>query len=169
MRTASSRSMLRANVFRSVADDPSISSDVATGSGASSAVSVTLSPSPTTITGAGAATSARIPASLPPSTNTSFGHLRPAAHAALRGQRVSHRDTGGQRQPSPADRGTDAAPTPTDNAICARGGADHCRPCRPRPAFWYSASNTDPSISAPPSARAIRSALVEPVSVTTSS
>ena len=44
--------------------EPSISSEVARGSGDSSAVMETLSPRPTTIAGAGLATSARIPPSL---------------------------------------------------------------------------------------------------------
>src|SRR6202012_138857 len=67
------------------------------------------------------------------------------------------------------DRGTEPPATPTDKATCVPGGADHCRPWRPRPALWYSASKTEPSMSAPASARASRSALVEPVSATTSS
>src|ERR1700677_5135623 len=168
MRKANSRSRQRANVFRSVADEPSISSEVATGSGASSAVNVTLSPRPSTITGVGEATSARIPASLPSLTSTSFGHFRPASTPSAASASATATPVASGNHPQPV-RGTDPPATPTDRATCVRGGADHCRPWRPRPALWYSASNTDPSISAPASARASRSALVEPVSATTSS
>src|SRR5437879_3657740 len=112
-------------MFRSVTDDPSINSEVATGSGASSAVNVTLSPNPTTITGVGVATSARIPASLPPPTSTSFGHFRPAitpATAVSASATATPVASGNHPQP---DRGTDAASTPTDKAICACAGANH--------------------------------------------
>ena len=67
-----------------------------------------------------------------------------------------------------ASLGTAPTPTPTDSAICDRGGADQVRPCLPRPAVWDSAISTAPSMSSPAAARASRSALVEPVSVTTS-
>jgi hypothetical protein len=52
--------------------------------------------------------------------------------------------------------------------ICAQGTADQVRPLRPRPAVWLSAVSTVPAMSSPADARLIRSALVEPVSETTS-
>ena len=86
------------------------------------------------MTGSGAATSARMPASLPLPTSTSLGHFSPATipvtslSASTTATPVA---SGSQPQ---AVAGTSPAPTPTDSAICERGGADQCLPCRPRPA-----------------------------------
>ena len=139
------------------------------GSGASSAVIVTFRPRPTTTTGSGAATSARMPASFPLPTRTSLGHFRPARHAG---------DLGDARPPPRPRSAAAASPTsrwarrrrrhrPTARSATA-AGVDQLRPCLPRPAVWYSASSTAPSMSSPAAARASRSALVEPVSSTTS-
>ena len=164
----SSARMLPSSALRSSMVEPSISSEVARGSGASSVVSVTLRPSPTTITALGDATSARMPASLPSPTRTSLGHLSPgvipvvATTASTAATPVSSGS-----QPHAAD-GTAEASTPSENVIWDRGGADQFRPCRPRPAVWCSAMRTMPAISSPAACRASRSAFVEPVDSTTS-
>ena len=154
--------------FLSGAGNARSSSDVATGSPASSALSVTLRPTPITTKVLGAATSARMPASLPSPAITSLGHFRPARHAGRGRHCVDHRDPGGKRQPAPVvDRHVAGADPDRQRDLRPRG-ADQALPMRPRPAVWCSAINTTPPISSPAAARASRSELVDPVSSTTS-
>src|SRR5579859_2950698 len=107
------------------------------------------------------------PAGLAGPASTSFGHLSPAS-TAVRSRTAAATATPASSgsQPSRA-RGTWSGRSSTEKVSAARGGEVQVRPSRPRPASCCSAARTVPS-GAPAAARASRSALVEPVTGTTS-
>ena len=77
-----------------------------------------------------------MPASFPVPTRTSLGHFRPAVTpvtSATASTTATPVSSGSQPH---ASLGTAPTPTPTDSAICDRGGVDQLRPCLPRPAVW---------------------------------
>jgi len=125
---------------------------------------------PTTI--ASSAASARMPTSLPVLVwpvlaRTSFGHFSRVG-TPVTSVIASTTATPVSRGSQPRRAGgTSAGRTSRENVRAARGGVVHVRPIRPRPARWCSVASTMPSGS-PRSARASRSALVDPVLSTTS-
>ena len=131
---------------------------------------VTFRPMPTTTCGGRGDFGAYMPASFREPTSTSFGHLRPALDVAQPRARRRPRRRPVNRGTQPHASGGTSVARDTDRPArsATRGGADHDRPWRPRPACWNSATSTDPSIASPAAERASRSALVEPVSATMS-
>ncbi len=80
----------------------------------------------------GAATSARMPASLPSPTSTSFGHLRPAVTPATSATAsTTATPVTAAASPTPS-LGTSPAPTPTDSVDlrAAAASTSFCRACR---------------------------------------
>ncbi len=126
----------------------------------------TLRPTPTTT--ASPAASARIPASFRAGrASTSFGHFsRVGTPVTAVTAEATATPASSESQPRRAS-GTAAGRTSRENVSAARGGDTQVRPIRPRPAVCSSAASTTPS-GAPASARASRSALVEPVRSSTS-
>ena len=125
----------------------------------------TLMPMPTTT--ASPTTSARRPATLRSPTSTSLGHLRRASTSPSRLTVVATARparSGSQPQDGRVAAGGRSS---TEKVSAERSGAVHARSRRPRPATWCSATTTSPS-GAPVAAAATTSALVEPVSSTTS-
>ena len=103
---------------------------------------------------------ASIPATLRPPMRTSFGHLSRAATPSP--ARASATPTARARTARVG--GTLAGRRTTREArIEAPGASSHTRPCRPRPALWWSAATTRPlSQPAAAASRAVR--IVESVS-----
>src|SRR5580704_7501556 len=157
------------NRSRSRSAEPERRSEVAgrapgPGGGRSAGPVDTLTPMPTTT--ASPAASARMPASLAGPARTSLGHLTSASTpATARTAAATATPASSGSQPRTA-RGT-AGRSSTEKVRAARGGDTQARPSRPRPALCCSAARTAPSGS-PDAARASRSALVEPVTGTTS-
>jgi hypothetical protein len=103
--------------------------------------------------------SSRIPLSLRPSIQMSFGHLMPQ-RAAANASQASATATGTPSGSSASRRVRSRTSTDTSSAL--PGGADHVRPCRPRPALCSAAVTTVPS-GAPASASSRARAFVESV------
>ena len=112
------------------------------------------------------AASARMPASLRPPINTSFGHLISAGNPVTARTASRNRDAARERQQAQRDSRRSsisvAGRTITDTYKPAPGGENQTRPCRPRPAVCISATTVVPS-SAPASARRAATSLVEAV------
>ena len=156
-RRSSSRSTARSTGSRSTTADPSIASDVAAGTGSSSARNDTLRPMPTTT--AVPTTSVEDAAELAVADEDVVGPLQPYVELAERDQRPGHGEPGEQRQPAPTLRREGRAQQHREGQPGARRG----RPGpvrRPRPAVCDSATTTSPS-GDPSRAAAATSALVD--------
>jgi len=155
-------------------DAPSACSDVAARPPAEAGnwlgAVATLRPVPITTADPSGVCSARIPASLRPPTSTSLGHLSIAStHPVDRTADATATPVSSVSQPRRA-AGTTAGRSRTEKVSDAPGSLDQDRPSLPRPAVCSSATSTCPSgLPGSATARASRSALVEPVLGTTSS
>lgn len=136
-------------------------SDVAVGTGNSSAVRLMFSPQPATTWSP--IRSASSPATLPLAICTSLGHFRTTSIP------VSWRRP--STTPMPMTRGTSAiassggeSATENDNVPL---GDDQDRPSLPRPAVCCAAAITVPAGAEPARTRSARSAFVDPVTPTT--
>src|SRR5690606_20837835 len=166
-------------------------SDVAcprSGAGKSSSRWLTLTPTPTTHHGSragpaavsAALVSTSTPHSFRPPTTTSLGHFTstgsvqrrpwPSSFSAAPGVLSASAASAASRTAAAARKAKSGAwPKATggrkitENVNAVPGGANHRRPCRPRPAVCRSATMTVPS-GAPSRARRFASSLVEPVS-----
>lgn len=122
---------------------PSSANDVAVGTGNSSTVIVTFTPSPMTTVGDGpcAATSARMPETFLPPMRTSLGHFsRASTSPTVRNASTRAIPVMSDTQPSTAG----SIPgnfSSIDTRICDRGAPENGRACLPRPLSWCSAIN----------------------------
>ncbi len=170
MRVANCASTASASDVRSLSPASSIASEMATWSGASSRVMVTFRPRPDHHHRFGCGHLGEDACELAVADDDVVGPLKtgPSDPSPRRRRPPPRRRSAAATSPT-LPLGTAPTPTPTDSAICERGGVVQLLPCLPRPALWCSASSTAPSMFSPSVARASRSALVEPVSSTTSS
>ena len=142
--------------------------DVAVGTGSSSAVWLTLSPIPTTAAGPWASPPAR-PGSRPASRS-----VRPSRRWATSGRpgRRARAAPRPRRCPRPAAATATRRPVASgrsrvEKVSAARSGVSQVRSSRPRPAVWCSVTTTSHS-GAPSRARSATRALVDPACGTTS-